>query len=42
MEDFFGASPDWAKERKLPMLSLISFETGRKTQTQSSVRPFQG
>ena len=45
-EDFFGAWParscrerDWAKERKLRMLPLISFETGRRTQTQSSGQP---
>jgi hypothetical protein len=30
---------DWAKERKLWMLPLISFDPGRKTQTQSSGRP---
>jgi transposase len=29
---------DWAKERKLWMLPLISFETAGKTQTQSSVQ----
>jgi hypothetical protein len=27
---------DWAKERNLPMLPSISFETGGKTQIQSS------
>jgi len=44
-EDFFGALParscrqaDWAKGRKLWMPPLKSFETGRKTQTQSSVQ----
>src|SRR5215470_19533335 len=26
---------DWARERKLPTLPLICFETGRRTQTQS-------
>jgi hypothetical protein len=43
----FGPEPDKfehmpftreAIERKLPMLPSISFETGRKTQTQSSVQ----
>jgi hypothetical protein len=44
-EDFFDAWParsrlkrDWAKERKLWMPPSISFETGRKTPTQSSVK----
>jgi hypothetical protein len=45
--DFFGALParscrkaDWAKERKLWMLPLISFETGRRSQTQSPVQHY--
>jgi len=31
---------DWATERKLPMPPSNCFETGRRSQTQSSVRPF--
>jgi serine/threonine protein kinase len=29
----------WARERKLSALPLMSFETGRRTQTQSSGQP---
>src|SRR5690242_21886502 len=33
---------DWAREREFSVLPLSSFETGRKTPTQSSEQPFRG
>jgi hypothetical protein len=36
------AEEDWAREHKLPRPTLICFETGRRSQTQSSVEALIG